>query len=267
MAAKADGPPKRIITLSNALSETVWALGYGNAIVATDVTSQYPVQVKNLPKVSKNRSVSSEVLLSFSPDLVLAPEKEVSSTLRYQLKNAGIKLVTINQTYSAAGAVDFIKKVAKAIGDPEKGEQLAATTKQQINEEIAKVKADKAKPKKVLFIYARGAGTMTVAGNGSQMAEIIELAGGTNAIKEFNEFKPYSTETLVRTDPDVILLFDFGLNSLGGTKSVLQMPGVMATKAGKNNAIVQVDGPLMVNFSSRLGEAISTLHQKLAAIK
>ncbi|RYF26489.1 MAG: hemin ABC transporter substrate-binding protein [Flavobacteriales bacterium] len=259
----AGAPAKRIITLSDAISETVWALGYGNAMIATDVTSQYPAQVKNLPKVSKNRNVSLEVLLSFAPDLVLAPEKEVSANLRYQLKNAGIKLVTINQNYSTTGVSDFIKQIANAIGDKQKGESLAKLTQEKLVRALEKVKSGKHKAKKVLFIYARGVGTMTVAGNGSQMAEIIKLAGAHNAVKEFSDYKPYSTETLIKTNPDVILLFDFGLSSLGGTKSLLQLPGVMATNAGKNGNIIQVDGPLMVNFSVRLPEAIALLHQKL----
>ncbi|RZK76909.1 MAG: hemin ABC transporter substrate-binding protein, partial [Pedobacter sp.] len=70
--------PKRIITLNGALTETVDALGYGKNIVAVDVTSFYPAYAANLPKVSKSRTVSAEGVISFSPDLVLAPEGSIN---------------------------------------------------------------------------------------------------------------------------------------------------------------------------------------------
>ena len=62
---------------------------------------------------------------------------------------------------------------------------------------------------------------------------------------------------LPQDNPDVILMFDFGLSSLGGTEAVLKMPGVAQTNAGKNKRIVQMDGELLINFSVRLDQAIS----------
>ena len=256
--------PKRIITLSGALTETVAALGYSKQIVATDVTSIYPEFVQKLPKVSRNRQLSAEGLLSFMPDLVLAPEGDVSKEISYQLKAAGVKLVTFKQIYSVDGAAQFIKQVGAAVGNTEKGIALAKQTVAKTNAVLAGIKSKTIKkPAKVLFIYARGAGTMTVAGKNSSLDAIISLARAVNAVKEFTDFKPYSTEMLVKTNPDAILMFDFGANSLGGTKGVLELPGMSATTAGKNKRIIEMDGQLLVNFSVRLPDAISALHAKL----
>ncbi|SEM00414.1 iron complex transport system substrate-binding protein [bacterium A37T11] len=90
-------PPKRIITLSGALSETVDALGLGSSIVAVDVTSIYPAYVKALPRVSKNRSVLAEGLMAFHPDLVLAPAGNVSPEVERQLRTLGVRWVNIRQ--------------------------------------------------------------------------------------------------------------------------------------------------------------------------
>ncbi|MEH6308619.1 ABC transporter substrate-binding protein [Olivibacter sp. CPCC 100613] len=255
--------PNRIITLSGALTETVDALGFGNKIVATDVTSIYPLYVKQLPKVSRNRSVSAEGLISFAPDLVLAPEGHINKELQYQLKASGIRLVIIDQHYSLSGAIAFIQAVAKAIGVPDKGKMLAERTDERLQVAIAKVKTAKQEKKKVLFIYARGTGTMSVAGKGSSIDAIIKLAGAENAIQEFSDFKPYTTEAMVKVNPDLILMFDFGLSSLGGKASVLKMPGVRLTKAGKEERIIDMDGQLLTNFSVRLPDAILALHGEL----
>lgn len=251
----------RIITLSGALTETVDALGYGPQIVAVDVTSIYPAYINKIPKVSKDRAISAEGIISFSPDLVLAPENMISKSLEYQLKSAGIKVVVIKQEYTPKGALTFIRQVAQAVGNPAKGEQLAKQTELKVSKALEAVKRNPKSPK-VLFLYARGTGVMMVAGKDTSMDAIIRTAGAKNAAVGFSKFKPYTTEALVNANPDIILMFDFGYKSLGGINSILKMPGVMLTNAGKNKKIIEMDGELLVNFSVRLAEAISELNSK-----
>jgi iron complex transport system substrate-binding protein len=253
--------PKRIITLDGALTETVDALGLGKNIVAVDVTSSYPTFIAQLPKVSKSRSVSAEGIISFSPDLVLAPEGTINKALSFQLESAGIRVVSIKQAYSVDGTYAFVRAVAAAVGNPAKGEELVKGIKTNINKSLNLVRINKKSPK-VLFIYARGAGVMMVAGGNTSMDAIIQLAGGKNAVSGFDDFKPYTTESLVAANPDVILMFDFGFKSLGGAESILKMPGVSITNAGKNKRIVEMDGNLLTGFSVRLPQAIRELNAK-----
>jgi len=253
--------PGRIITLSAALTETADALGFSKNIIAVDVTSIYPAYINKLPKVSNTRAVSAESLIAFTPDLVLAPEGSVSKEIQYQLRSAGISFVNIKQEYSVKGALSFIRAVAAALQVPQKGEVLARETGLKIDRALAGIKVTGKAPK-VLFIYARGTGTMMVAGRKSSLDAIITLAGGKNAVQEFDNFKPYTTEALIRTNPDMILMFDFGYNSLGGINSILKMPGVRQTTAGKNRKIVQMEASLLVNFSIRLDQAITALNSK-----
>ena len=255
--------PSRIITLSGALTETVDALGLGKHIVATDVTSTYPAYIKKLPKVSRNRALSAEGILAFRPDLVLAPAGDISPETQQQLKALGIRLVSIRQQYSSRGAVNFIKEVASTLGLAQKGALLAQQEERNIAAALASVRSKTIEAPKVLFIYARGTGTMSVAGKGSSLDAIIKLAGAKNAIQEFSDFKPYTTEALVKANPDVILMFDFGMSSLGGKEAILKMPGMKLTNAGKNQRIVEMDGQLLTNFSVRLDQAIKELHQHL----
>ena len=262
-ALESAAKPARIISLSSALTETVDAFGYGNKIVAADVTSTYPAYVNKIPKVSKNRSVSLEALISFKPDLILAPEGMLSPALQTQLKALKIKYTIVEQEYSVRGASDFIKKVGVALDEVQKGIALAKKMEANVAKALQIVKANTKKSPKVIFIYARGAGTMSVAGKGSSLDAIIKLAGGRNPIQEFSDFKPYTTEALIKANPDVILMFDFGVSSLGGKEAVLKMPGMDLINAGKNKKIVSMDGNLLINFSTRLDQAILELNQQL----
>ena len=252
---------KRIITLSGALTETVSALGLGSEIVAVDVTSTYPAFINKLPKVSKDRAISAEGIISFSPTLVLAPENMISKAVSYQLKSAGINVVVIKQEYSHAGTLNFIRQVAHATGAVSKGEELVRQTNLNIIKSLERVRKNPRSPK-VLFLYARGTGVMMVAGKETSMDAIIKLAGGKNAVQGFSKYKPYTTEALINANPDVILMFDFGYTSLGGTESILKMPGVSLTNAGKNKRIIEMDSGLLSNFSVRLPEAIVQLNAK-----
>ncbi|PVH24559.1 heme/hemin ABC transporter substrate-binding protein [Sphingobacterium corticibacter] len=256
---------KRIVTLSAALSETVHALGMGSRIVAVDVTSEYPLEIKQKPRVSKDRTVSLEGLLSFKPDLVLTPPAELTPETQRKLKQLGVRVVTVTQEYSVKGAQRFIQDVGAAIGAKEEGARLATKVGKESNQALQEI-ANRAQKPKVLFIYAQGVGLMSVAGKGSQLDAIISLAGGRNAVQEFSDFKPYSTEALIKANPDALLLFDFGISSLGGRNAVLRMPGIGLTKAGKQKNIIAMDGPLLVNFSTRLPLAIRELNKKLYAL-
>lgn len=258
------GQPKRIVSLNGSITGTLAALDLSRNIVAVDVTSVWPEQIKSLPRVSRNRAVSAEGISFFRPDLVIAPAGDLSREVIVQLKSVGIQVVAIRQAYNQAGAPAFIREVANAVDLKQRGEILAKKTSADLTTVLNKVRSSAIKHPKVLFIYARGTGTMSVAGKGSSLDAIIQLAGGKNAIQEFNDFKPYTTEALVKANPDVILLFDSGLSSLGGKEALLRMPGVSFTTAGRNKHIVEMDGSLLTNFSTRLPEAIKELHSKLA---
>src|SRR5690606_11146428 len=153
--SQVEASPTRIITLSSALTETVYALGFGSAIVATDVTSVSPAAAARLPRVSKNRSVSTEGLMAYRPDLILAPAGDVPAGIIKQLKFAGISFVEIRQEYSTKGAILYIQAVAQALELVDKGETLIAQTQKEL--EAAKQAVEKnakGEKAKVLFIYA-----------------------------------------------------------------------------------------------------------------
>jgi iron complex transport system substrate-binding protein len=129
-------------------------------------------------------------------------------------------------------------------------------------ETVSSYGSESKKPK-VLFIYARGAGTMMVGGTGTQVDKVIELAGGINVAKDFADYKPLTPEALVAYNPDVILLFSSGLSSLGNEAGMMNIQGVKETNAGRNKKIIAMDGQLLSGFSSRLPIAIEELHSKI----
>jgi iron complex transport system substrate-binding protein len=248
--------PRKIVSLSGAITETIAALGEGNQIVGKDVTSTYPedLKAKDLGHV---RSMTIEPIMAVSPGLILASEKDLNPELMSKINETGISFIEIKQEYSVEGAKNLIKNVAGIIGKTDY-QPLFDT----IDADIAKVQPFDKKPK-VLFIYARGAGNLMVSGTGTPMAALIEIAGGENAVTQFADFKTLTPEAVVQANPDVILMFDSGVQSLGGTEGILNVPGVSQTNAGKNKKIITMDGGLISNFGPRTGKAAFELNQKL----
>jgi len=246
----------KIVSLSGAITETIAALGKGSEIVGKDVTSTFPADLK-AQELGHVRSMTIEPIMAVSPSLILASEKDLNPELMKKIQESGIKTEFVQQEYSVEGAKNLIKKVAEILGVTD-----VQNLNDKIDADIAQVQPIVKKPK-VLFIYARGAGNLMVAGTGTPMEALIKIAGGENAVSDFTDFKPLTPEALVQGNPDVILMFDSGIQSLGGIDGILKVPGVKQTNAGKNKKVITMDGGLMSSFGPRVGEAALELNKKL----
>ena len=251
---------RRIVSLNGTVTEVVCALGFEKLLVGVDVTSTYPASVQKLPKVGHNRNISAEPVLALQPDLILATSNFLAPSVIGQFNATGVKTVVLQQEYSVEGTKKLIREIAAALQATEKGAALCKQLDQQ--QQALKVIPQS---KKVLFIYARGAGTMMVAGQETPLDKIITLAGAQNAANGFKDFKPLTTEALVAANPDVILLFDSGLESVGGVNGLLKVPGVPQTTAGKQQKIIAMDGQFLSGFGPRVIEAVKVLSEKLKA--
>lgn len=249
---------EKIISLNGGITETLAALGYEKNIVATDVTSVYPEDLKKTAQVLGHvRTISIEPILAMSPSLILASEADMNPDLHKKLQESGIKTVFYQPEYSVKGAKKLIEEVAKTVGNDK-----YQTLYQNIDEAIAKIKPIAQKPK-VVFIYARGNNLM-VSGKDTPMSSLIDIAGGHNPIQDFEGFKPLTPEALIKYNPDFLLFFTDGLQGSGGIDGVLKVPGVSQTTAGKNKQIIAMDGGLMSSFGPRVGQAALTLNQLLS---
>ncbi|MBK1895811.1 heme/hemin ABC transporter substrate-binding protein [Chryseobacterium paridis] len=247
----------KIVTLSGGITEIVSALGHEKEIVGTDVTSTYPETLKTTAKnLGHVRSITIEPIMAVNPTLILASDKDINPELMGKIKSSGIKAEVFKQEYSVDGTKKLIEQVAKAIGN---------TDYQKLNDKIdADLKQVQpiAKKPKVLFIYARG-NMLMVSGTKTPMDALIGLAGGQNAVTEFEDFKPLTPEAVVKANPDVLFFFSSGLEGAGGNEGALKMPGVSQTNAGKNKKIIAMDGGLISGFGPRLGEAAVGLNKLL----
>ncbi len=249
---------ERIVSISGTTSEMLCALGLESQIVGVDITSNYPASLRAKAQVGHNRNISAEGIIALGPTIVVGISDNLNPRLAETLKSAGIKTAFFKHSYTPEGVRLILSGLAKACGASAKLPSLS----RQFDTEMAGLKI-KPNGKKVLFIYARGTGTMMVSGSGTPIDRVITLAGGRNAVEGFSDYKPLTAEALIAANPDVILLFDSGLQSLRGAEGLLKVPDVTETNAGRSKKIVSMDGELLSAFSLRLPQAIKQLNQKL----
>lgn len=249
----------RIVSANGALSEILVGLGLEKQLVGVDVTSTYPASLEKLPKIGHNRSIAAEGILALNPDVIVYTDQSMlSPAVVKQLNSSGKKLVVFKHEYSKEGAIKLIREVGTYFNADAQAEKMVKA----LQADLAKIPAP-ANPRKLLFIYARGTGTLMVSGTGTSLDKMFALAGHKNAVSGFTEFKPLTAESLIVANPDVLVLFSSGLESLEGMDGLLKVPGVANTNAGKNRKIVTMDGQFLTGFGPRLGKAAIELSQKV----
>jgi iron complex transport system substrate-binding protein len=247
--------------LNGSVTEIIYAVGSQKELIGVDVTSTYPAAAEKLTNLGHVRKLAIESLLALNPTHVVMLEDEVSPDLKSKLKQAKIELVTFKHPNDLVGSKFLVKEVATWLGKEEASETIIAN----IDSEMKKAEKLSKKPK-VLFVYARGAGTLMVAGEDTPLEKMIVLAGGENAGKGFKDFKPLTSESVIAANPDVILMFTSGAQSLG-PDGIFNVPGVSATNAGKNKVLIQMDGQLLSGFGPRVADAIIELNGEFKKIK
>ncbi|KEO57522.1 heme/hemin ABC transporter substrate-binding protein [Thioclava indica] len=261
-ASPALAEPSRVISLGGAVSEIVVALDAESLLVARDTTSQYPESLTKLPDVGYVRALSPEGVLALDPDLVLAEATAGPPEAVDLLKASGIDYVALPEDPSPNGVLEKIAVVGKALGR----ETAAQALSQKFSAQMAAVEAQASRvatPKRVLFVLALQGGRVMTGGEGSSAEAIIKLAGGINAGTGFSGYKQITDEAVLAAAPDVILMMDRE-GELSITKTDVQThPALSQTPAAQNEAIIAMDGMLLLGFGPRTPLAAQTLHDAL----
>ena len=256
--AMADGAGKRIISVGGAITEIVYQLGHGDRLIAVDSTSTVPQAAQHLPDVGYMRRLSAEPVLAMEPDLILAAADAGPLAVLDQLREAGVRVVTVPGKPSADGVLDKIDVVAKALGDTSSGDRLRQRVAAEM--ETARIQA---RPR-VLFLLSVGAGRPPLVGGRETSADgIITMAGGINTAADISGYKPLSPEAMIAIAPDVLLVTNRSHGLMGGRDSLLERPEIALSPAGKAKRVVAMDGGLLLGFGPRTGEAVRTLTELL----
>lgn len=93
-------PPERVISLVPSITESLFDLGFGAAVVGITDYCIHPIeQLKNMPRVGGPKTPDTQAILALKPDLVAANMEENPLDIVEELEAAGVKVwVTFPKT-------------------------------------------------------------------------------------------------------------------------------------------------------------------------
>lgn len=256
-------PTQRVIGVGGSVTETIYALGAGDRLVARDTTSTYPEAATALPDVGYMRRLSPEGVLSVAPDLIIAEEGAGPAETVQFLEEAAIPFVTIPAARDGTGVAARIRAIGAALGLDDKADALATEVEGKIATVVDASATAAEPPVRVLFILSAAGGRLMASGTGTEADAMIRLAGGINAIEGFPGYKQLTDEAVLAAQPDVILMMDRGTGSDHGTAGVLEHPAIAITPAGQAKRLIAMDGLYLLGFGPRTADALADLHAAL----
>ncbi len=229
---------ERIVTLSPAINEIVYALGAGSEVVGNTTYATYPEASKHVTKVGGYFSPNLEKILALHPTLVLMQPN--NHKLSKQLQQLGIQTEII--------PIDRLSHILQAI------ETLGKRLHRQ--EKAAKIVADIRKSlqslrgilshQKILIVFGHNTQIVKhifVAGQNLYFDDIINASGNTNALHSSRKGQPVlNRENIIALDPDIVILLAHGMRERGLHKKELIDPWLrLPISAAKHHNIYLID--------------------------
>ena len=253
----------RIVALANGSAEVISALGQKKFLIGRDIAST-DKDLATIPIVTSGHQLIPEKILNLKPDLVLIDASTGPSTAIEALKNSGIHIVKVSETWSIQEIPAKVTEIAAVLDVREDGRHLSDL----LSQNSSKI----SHPVRIAFLYLRGGSAIyLIGGKGSGADSIIESIGGVDvgAQKLAHPFNSMTAEAMAKLNPDLILVMTQGLRSVGGVKGLVELPGVAQTTAGKYKRVVAVDDSLLLSFGPRTSDlqkqlvtAVNTVEKK-----
>jgi iron complex transport system substrate-binding protein len=204
--APRSGPPVRIVSLAPSVTEVLYELGLGGRVVGVTRYCDFPPEVIGTPVVGGYLDTNYESIVALVPDLVVGIQDNTEALRR--LKNLGVRTLQVDQ-HDVAGILDSIVRISAVCGVPELGRGLADDVRFQIDQ-IRRATEDFERPRTLVVVdRVIGSGSVRsvwVAGPTTFYNEILELAGGRNAVETgITVYPELSAEGLLAVDPDAII--------------------------------------------------------------
>lgn len=252
----------RIIPLDGDIAEIVFALGMGDHVVATDLSATFPPEADALPQIGYQRALNSEPILDFEPTLVIGTDIAGPREVIDELERVGVRVAIVPTPDDETGPGTKIRAVAELLGIPERGEALAGEVEHAINA------VEPGPSLRVAMLYLRGESTQLLFGAGTSIDWLIVAAGSVNVAAEMGvvDTAEITAEALAAAAPDVLLVTEDGLASVGGLAGLLAMPAVAGTPAAEHGAVLAYDAQLMLGNGPRTGDYLATLAHDLTEL-
>jgi iron complex transport system substrate-binding protein len=236
--------PHRIICLMPSVTDTVFALGAGDDVVAISDYTKYPAAALKKPSVGDLIKPSIETIISLHPDLVIGYQPKGPLEVTDQLERIGIPIFLVSHDvgHGIAGIMHSVSTIGQSLNRTEEADALVHSLQLRVDAVKARTRGLPA-PRVFMPIWYD---PITTIGKHAFITEIIEAAGGRSVTDDIPEEWPQiSMEVVLQRAPEALVIVRGGKMTL----QVLQSrPGWDSLAAIQQHRVYYIDD--RINFAS-----------------
>ena len=266
--AAARSGKQRLVSLSPAVTETLFAIGAGPEIVGVSDYCNYPEEAKKLPRTGTALSPGYEAIVRLKPSLILC--EGAASVPRRELTALGVT------KFLPWLSLEDIVASTRLLGALTSHSEAASELARQLWEGLAV--AEPANAPRVLAVLGETSGKLSeifFIRRNSLHGAALRAAGARNAVAEDVPGVPrLSLEELLRLDPDaIIVLVSASPNGPDDAQILHDYQALEPLTARKNGRISVLksdaaftNGPRILALEAALGREIARLFPSAARV-
>ncbi len=249
--------PTKIVSLSPAATEILFAIGAGDRVIARTDFCNFPLEAESIPTLGgfDGKAFSLESIIALQPDFVYGTQG-MHDHLKRPLESYGIQLY-LSDAQTIESIYDEIISISHITGKNEAGEKLVLQMKKDIESLMGKIQNSQ---KKAVYWEVWHEPFMSV-GATSYINDIIKTAGGENIFFDIASAYPVvSEETILVRNPQVILLPDDGAIT---KEDVKQRSGWQNVDAVIHDSLYYIDADITTRPGPRAAQAVEIIARTL----
>ncbi len=195
-------PAQRIVALTAADCEIIYAIGAGSTIVGRGAYCNYPLEVNDIPAVESGNETNIEQIMALQPQVVVMNTMAQTNEHVSKLEAAGIKVV-VSEATNIAGVYTAIELLGSVVGYDDEAASLIESMKSSLDQIASDPPGDGTKT--VYFEVSPLEWGLWTAGSGTFMNEIARMLGLQNAFSDVEGWGEVSQEQVIARNPDYIV--------------------------------------------------------------
>ena len=256
-----DGVPERIVSISPACTEILFALGLGDEVVGVTEYCDYPEEAQGKPTIGTFTEPNLEAILAQEPDLVLATGG-IQLDLLDRMEEVGLNVYAVNpKTFDQTLAT--MLEIGELTGAEKQAEEVVADMNVRavdVARRLIELEGEGLERPRVFYeiFYENSVWT---AGSDSVISDLIRLAGGENiGDADTSDYYEFSVERLIAENPQVYLV---GSGSMSAPGDITGRSGWERIDAIKNGRVYVIEENPVYRTGPRLIEGLEAIHAAL----
>ena len=196
-----DAPAERVVALTAADCEILYALGAGDLLVGRGEYCDYPAEVLDVPSVQSGYETNIEQIIALEPQVLLMSTMAQTDEQVQQLEAAGVRVV-VSDAQDIEGTYTAISMIGELVGR----QAEAASIVESMQKTFDEIKANAGDgTKTVYFEVSPLQYGLWTAGSSTFMDEIANMLGLTNCFADVTGWGEISEEQVLERNPDYIV--------------------------------------------------------------